>query len=90
MNQFEMIPMSSFFFRDHRGFKKGIHNLAFTTYLMLPTTLYGAVRTAYIRKHSNVPDFVAGRNGECQRICVNSFVKMDGVLSPRSIKKDRA
>lgn len=53
-------PMEPFFFRDARPFDKG-EGWATGIFPPLPSTIYGAVRTAAISQKSTIDDYYGGR-----------------------------
>ena len=50
----------TFFFRDGRPFTKGDQSEGYSIFPPLPSTILGALRTAYIAEHGNLPSFYAG------------------------------
>lgn len=57
-------PVDTFTFRDHRDFQAGEDNQGFTFSFPTPSTIYGALRSAYIYNTSNFTDFAKGINNE--------------------------
>ena len=51
----------TFFFRDGRPFTKGNQAEGYCIFPPLPSTILGALRTAYIAEHGNLPAFYAGK-----------------------------
>ncbi|PDO10556.1 MAG: type III-B CRISPR module-associated protein Cmr3 [Candidatus Reconcilbacillus cellulovorans] len=59
---FELRPADTFFFRDHRPFAVGEDSAAAGLFPPRPGTVYGALRTAYVLRHSDLETFYAGRD----------------------------
>ncbi len=57
----------TFFFRDGRPFTKGEQSEGYSIFPPLPSTILGALRTAYIAEHGDLPSFYAG-NGKMAKI----------------------
>ena len=55
-------PIDTFTFRDHRDFQAGEDNQGYTFAFPTPSTIYGALRSAYIYNHSNFTDFANGKD----------------------------
>lgn len=55
-------PIDTFTFRDHRDFQAGEDNMGYTFSFPTPSTIYGALRSAYIYHHSNFTDFADGKD----------------------------
>lgn len=53
----------TFFFRDGRPFTKGEQSEGYAIFPPLPSTILGALRTAYIAEHGDLPSFYAGCAG---------------------------
>lgn len=51
----------TFFFRDGRPFTKGDQSDGYSIFPPLPTTILGALRTAYIAEHGDLSSFYAGK-----------------------------
>lgn len=51
----------TFFFRDGRPFTKGEQSEGYSIFPPLPSTILGALRTAYIAGHSDLSSFYAGK-----------------------------
>ena len=54
-------PNDTFFFRDGRPFTKGDQSEGYTIFPPLPSTILGALRTAYITEQGDLPSFYAGQ-----------------------------
>jgi CRISPR-associated protein Cmr3 len=53
-------PNETFFFRDGRPFTKGQQSEGYSIFPPLPSTLLGALRTAYIAEYGDLPSFYGG------------------------------
>ncbi|PWA13087.1 type III-B CRISPR module-associated protein Cmr3 [Pueribacillus theae] len=53
-------PVDTFTFRDHRDFNAGENTAGFSFPFPTPSTLYGALRSAYIYYHSDFDTFARG------------------------------
>ncbi len=60
-------PNDTFFFRDGRPFRKGEQSEGYSIFPPLPSTILGALRTAYIAEHGDLSTFYAG-NGKLAKI----------------------
>ena len=60
-------PNDTFFFRDGRPFTKGEQSEGYSIFPPLPSTILGALRTAYIAEQGDLPSFYAG-NGKIAKI----------------------
>ena len=57
-------PNDTFFFRDGRPFTKGDQSEGYSIFPPPPSTILGALRTAYIAEHGDLPSFDAGKMAE--------------------------
>ena len=57
-------PNDTFFFRDGKPFTKGEQSEGYSIFPPLPSTLLGALRTAYIAERGDLPSFYAGDMSE--------------------------
>lgn len=57
-------PNDTFFFRDGRPFTKGDQSEGYSIFPPLPSTILGALRTAYVAEHGDLPSFYAGDMNE--------------------------
>lgn len=62
-----MRPVDTFFFRDHRPLSIGEDAAATGIFPPRPGTVYGALRSAYIHRHSDFQTFAAGTNASLRR-----------------------
>ena len=60
-------PNDTFFFRDGRPFTKGDQSEGYSIFPPLPSTILGALRTAYIAAHGDLPSF-DNKNGKLAKI----------------------
>lgn len=60
-------PVDTFFFRDHKPFSMGEVAKATGWFPPRPGTVYGALRSAYIHRHSDFRTFYDGKNPEIKR-----------------------
>lgn len=74
-------PQESFFFKDARPFDKG-NGWATGIFPPLPSTIYGALRSAAISQKSNISDFYSDRDIDIREEI--GTVKKNGTLSIRS------
>lgn len=51
----------TFFFRDGRPFTKGDQSVGYSIFPPMPSTILGALRTAYIAEHSDLSSFYEGK-----------------------------
>ena len=74
-------PNDTFFFRDGKPFTKGEQSEGYSIFPPLPSTILGALRTAYIAEHGDLPSFYAGKMVETIGT-PNSlgFVRLKGVF----------
>lgn len=63
----ELKPIDTFTFRDHRDFQAGENTMGFTFSFPTPSTIYGALRSAYIYQHSNFDSFAKEEDSEIKR-----------------------
>ena len=54
-------PNDTFFFRDGKPFTKGDQSEGYSIFPPLPSTILGALRTAYIAEHGDLSTFYAGK-----------------------------
>ena len=57
-------PNDTFFFRDGKPFTKGEQSDGYSIFPPLPSTILGALRTAYIAEHGDLSSFYAGEMEE--------------------------
>ena len=57
-------PVDTFFFRDHKPFSMGEVSKATGWFPPRPGTVYGALRSAYIHRHSDFSTFYEGKDPE--------------------------
>ena len=60
-------PVDTFFFRDHKPFSMGEVSKATGWFLPRPGTVYGALRSGYIHRHSDFHTFYEGKDPEIKR-----------------------
>ena len=60
-------PNDTFFFRDGRPFTRGVQSEGYSIFPPLPSTILGALRTAYIAEYSDLSSFYAG-GGEIEKM----------------------
>lgn len=63
MNKLSLIPVDSFFFKGHLTTEMGTPSHLAGLFPPRPNTVYGALRAAYIHRHSIFADFRRGKDG---------------------------
>lgn len=63
MNKLNLVPVDSFFFKGHLTTEMGTPSHLTGLFSPRPNTVYGALRTAYIHRHSTFADFRREKEG---------------------------
>lgn len=67
MNKLSLMPVDSFFFKGHQTTEMGTPSHLTGLFPPRPNTVYGALRAAYIHRHSTFSDFRRGKDGHIKQ-----------------------